>query len=55
MSRHVVITSRVLAEIGVRLPGQARCQDTEEVGVTSETAVRPSGLDKRTVLLRRAA
>jgi hypothetical protein len=55
MSCHVVITSRVLAEIGVRLPGQARCQDAEEVGVTIETAVRPAGSGKQAVFPRRAA
>lgn len=55
MSCHVVITSRVLAEIGVRLQGQARCRDAEEVGVTIETAVRPAGSDKRAVSRRRAA
>ncbi|VVJ15550.1 Uncharacterised protein [Amycolatopsis camponoti] len=37
------------------MPGQARCQDTEEVGVTTETAVRPAGSDKRAVPRRRAA
>jgi hypothetical protein len=55
MSRHVVITSRVLAEIGVRLPGQARCQDTEEVGVTTETIVRMAGSHKRAAPRRRTA